>query len=527
MLQSLRVDLSFPEGNLYYRAGKLRAFLVELSKCDVKDNLLVLPEEKCPVFKFGQQSFIVIRDCYLRLFEQIVNRVHLLRVALSGTPGIGKTSFLIYFLWRLLRSEIQSYNKYPRILFHDKKSDRFVLHEDGSVYPLVDQPGYAGDQEKHPNMWYLVDSVAPELTRYLNILLVTSPNENLIKDHNKDAIPFCTLYMPLWDENEIEALITLKGGDSKVIRENQKKFGNIPRSLFTSQGDSLSGLENAWENAVGGVTRQALFNVLSGSEKDAKIFHHVIHVEVPNWRNVDSVTENDFTATRLKFASQMTQDAIIRNLCDVRSRELESLLEEAATTSIASSLCGSIFEAYVFRIMQDYSTYPWRARMLASDEKNCPKAMSYDPVDEFRPCCGINLNYKEFDNGSGIDFSSISKNSLFKARRKNYLEIDGFCADGIFNMTVGSDHEIILKDELIGWIEEGLKKDWFQVHDSSRNRKAIRFFFFVPWYAFNSWKKMQPIKLGSHTYTDRTQLRSLSFELCQIAVEIPRPRSLC
>jgi hypothetical protein len=87
MLLSLRVDLSFPEGNLYYRAGKLRAFLVELSKCDVKDNLLMLPEE-CPVFKFGEQSFIAIRDCYLRLFDRIANRVPLLRVALSGTEKL-------------------------------------------------------------------------------------------------------------------------------------------------------------------------------------------------------------------------------------------------------------------------------------------------------------------------------------------------------------------------------------------------------------------------------------------------------
>jgi hypothetical protein len=78
-------------------------------------------------------------------------------------------------------------------------------------------------------------------------------------------------------------------------------------------------------------------------------------------------------------------------------------------------------------------------------------------------------------------------------------------------MTVGSDHEIILKDELIDLIEEGLKKGWFQVHDASR--KAIRFFFFVPWYAFNSWKKVQSVKRKSHTYADTrdtTKLRSLS-----------------
>jgi hypothetical protein len=520
LFSSLCVYLSFPEGNLYKRAGQLRVFLLELGEIDLEDNLLMLPDAKCPVFKYGQLSFITVRDCYPRLFDRIVNRAPLVRVALSGTPGIGKTCFLIYFLWRLVVSELKSSNLFPRILFHDKKGDRFVLQEDGSVYPLINQPGYAQDQEDHPNMWYLVDSIDPELTPYLNILLVTSPNENLVKHHNKDAIPFATWYMPLWDENEIDALIAIEG-DSPVVRNNQKKFGNIPRTLFTTHEDSLFELEKAWDKAVGSITRQALINVLAGSDKDAKIFHHVIHVHVPKWSAVDPNTGlnlNDFTTTHLKFASEMSQEAIIVNLCKVRSHELESLLEEAATASIAASLCGNIFEAYAFRSLQDYSSYPWHARVLVNEN-------TLSPLVQFRPCCGTNFNYyREFDNGSGIDFSSIPSNALCKARRKNYSGIDGFCADGIFNMAVGAEHGIILKDELIELVQEGIKKRWFQVCDSSRN--AIQFLFFVPWYAFGSWRQVQSVTRGSHKYVDPTNLRSLNFELVQVAIEVPRPNSL-
>ena len=92
-----------------------------------------------------------------------------------------------------MRSELELSSEYPRILFHDKEGDRFVLHEDGSVYLLIEQPGYAAEP---------VDSVAPELTPYLNILLVTSLKENLAKHHNKDAISFAKWCMPLRAEKK-------------------------------------------------------------------------------------------------------------------------------------------------------------------------------------------------------------------------------------------------------------------------------------------------------------------------------------
>ena len=354
MLSSLRVDVSFPDGSLYGRAVNLRAFLLELSQCDITTtngtSILLLPDINCPMFGFEEQSFIVVRDCYPVLFDLIMKRASPVRVALAGTPGIGKTCFLIYFLWRLLHSELQSSDNFPRVLFHDKERDRFVIHENGSVLPLIDQPGYAFAQRAHPDIWYLVDSVEPELTVYTNILLVAPPDRSLVKHHNKDAIPFATWYMPLWTEREIEDLIALRG-DSPVIRLNQEKFGNIPRSLFTSQEDSLASLAKAWEEAVRSVTRQALTNAFFGSKKDTSIVHHVIHMEVPKWRNMNSNTglpKNDFTTMYLKFASQMSQEAIITNLCENRPQDLQSFLESAPSASIAGNLCKKMFEAYAF-----------------------------------------------------------------------------------------------------------------------------------------------------------------------------------
>ena len=300
----------------------------------------MLPNIKCLAFKFEQIPFIIVRDCYPALFSLIITRKSPIRVALSGTPGIGKTCFLMYFLWRLLRSELQSSHKFPRILFHNTRGNRFVLEVDGSVLPLIDQPGYAEAQSTYPDMWYLVDSAEPELTPYLNILLVTSLNQNLVKHHYKDAIPFATWYMPLWTDLEINLLLAATG-DSPTVRANQKKFGNVPRSLFISKEDYLPVVERDWSIAVGEFTRRSLISILSGSEKEARIFHLVVHVEVPEWSRIDPNTnlpKNDFTTISLKFASEMSQEAIARNLCEFRSQELESLLNAAAANPIFASL---------------------------------------------------------------------------------------------------------------------------------------------------------------------------------------------
>ena len=517
MCSSLRVDVSFPEGSIHCRAGQLRLFLLELSKCDVQDGLLVLPNCKCPMFEFEQRSFIAVRDCYAVLFNCIFNQKTKVRVALTGTPGIGKTCFLIYFLWRLIDSGLSSSDKYPQILFHDKGRDRFVLHDDGSVHPLIDQPGYAQAQRNHPDMWYLVDSVAPELTGYMNILLVASHTRDLIKHHYKDAIPFGTLYMPSWTDYEIENLIALNR-DSPVVRKNQEKFGNIPRSLFTSLGDSLAEVEEDWEEAVGSFSHKALFSAFFGSGKDAKNIHHLVHVEVPEWNKIDPNTglpKHDFWTMYLKFASQMSQDAIVTNLCEVRPHDLKSLLDDAAGASIDAPLCRIIFEAYAFRVMRNSSNYPLRARVLVRNGDITA------PIGEFRPYCGTNLRYTEFETGPEIIFSSMPKNTLCQARSKDHTGVNGFCADGIINLTVKAEQVIVMNDELTALVERGVKESWFRVYDSSRN--AIGYLFFVPWYAFGRLERLQPVRRESNAHVDRTNLRPLCFELFQIAVEIPIP----
>ena len=233
-------------------------------------------------------------------------------------------------------------------------------------------------------------------------------------------------------------------------------------------------------------------------------------MEVPEWNRIDPNTglaKNDFMTIFLKFASEMALNEIVRNLCVNRSQELESLLEAASTTSIAASLCGNIFEAYVFRIMQKYSNFPWNARVLGTGDTE-------SPVFEFRPSCGTDLELNQFHNASEIIFFPTE---IYKASRKNYAGIDGFCADGIFNMTVASKHEIIMRGDVIDLIKRGLNEGWFQMHSSG---KAIGYLFFVPWNAFGSWTRAQPSKSRDRGFAD------LSLNLLQIAVEVPRPKSI-
>ena len=125
----------------------------------------------------------------------------------------------------------------------------------------------------------------------------------------------------------------------------------------------------------------------------------------------------------------------------------------------------------------------------------------------------------EFANRSELNFSSMSINALCIFKSKNCAGVDGFCKDGVFDLSVEAGHGIVITDELSELIERGVKESWFRVYDSSRG--AIGYLFFVPWYAFWRLSRVQPVEHQSHPHVDPA-----NFELFQIAVEIPVPQSL-
>jgi hypothetical protein len=83
-------------------------FFQDMENVNLKESENFKVEENVRnLFGFEEDELFFVRPSYLKLAETIFNSRNLNKtVLLSGTPGIGKTVFTIYWVWYLLRQSI-------------------------------------------------------------------------------------------------------------------------------------------------------------------------------------------------------------------------------------------------------------------------------------------------------------------------------------------------------------------------------------------------------------------------------------
>jgi hypothetical protein len=81
-----------------------------------------------PLMLFKQTKVIMVRDCYEKLYQFIIQQLNSIKNHLvTGVPGIGKSKFCLYFLWRYLHE-----NGGSPILFESEFNLIICLHSSNS-----------------------------------------------------------------------------------------------------------------------------------------------------------------------------------------------------------------------------------------------------------------------------------------------------------------------------------------------------------------------------------------------------------
>ena len=177
---------------------------------------------------------IFIRQCYLDLYERAAGLMFSGKmkkgVALfTGVPGIGKSLFLIYFLYRYLHDD----------RFPDK---RFALEFDREKYSYFEavDPAKAEDfacfelsnKEILLEVLVLADIAAPvePAWRAKHVFIFSSPNPLRHKQIMKIE-PSYWFTMPTWNEKELEAV----NPNTESWSERFETFGGVPRLVFSSK----------------------------------------------------------------------------------------------------------------------------------------------------------------------------------------------------------------------------------------------------------------------------------------------------
>jgi len=192
-------------------------------------NAMILSLEEGTYFVGNQVSGskMFVRRAYTDLFQIIEQKIAqgFNKALIVGNPGIGKSWFLYYVMWCLVKKHV------PIVLESCAYSPNWYMFlPDGSV-----QKGNTSNRPQQlddPNAWYLVDTTQPCLCAAKTIM-VSSPYKGHFKYYVKYEGSFIR-YMPVWTEEEI--LLCRKeiypNLPEEEVRGRFLKWGGIPRYVL-------------------------------------------------------------------------------------------------------------------------------------------------------------------------------------------------------------------------------------------------------------------------------------------------------
>ncbi|KAG2851988.1 hypothetical protein PC113_g15428 [Phytophthora cactorum] len=152
-----------------------------------------------------ERQKLYVRCSYKSIAAQALTKVDPNRrkyAVITGTPGIGKSVFVYYVMWRLIKDKM-------RVLFITRQPP---IYFDGSTIHECKQLPYSGNQQFwSPDLWCLVDSVDPTNVAGMpieccSVLLASTPRRDCIGEFKKLVPTPDVFYMPLWTTEELATI---------------------------------------------------------------------------------------------------------------------------------------------------------------------------------------------------------------------------------------------------------------------------------------------------------------------------------
>ncbi|CAG8822855.1 602_t:CDS:2, partial [Dentiscutata erythropus] len=160
---------------------------------------------------------------------------------ITGSPGTGKTFFIVFLLYLLVgMGKTVVFQKSPDKVTCYKFSNGTVESAPiRSMCIVLD----------NPQVYYLLDTMEPQLTCNARKIVVSSPNRKRYKEYEKGR-SVDTRIMPTWDLEELETLhqnIHLNTNFTK-LRELYALWGGIPR--YVVEKVDIESFQNLLEMAL-------------------------------------------------------------------------------------------------------------------------------------------------------------------------------------------------------------------------------------------------------------------------------------
>lgn len=312
-------------------------FWKQLKHATLNENTSTLTLKESTHF-FGVEklgSRLYLRQCYMDLYKLITEDWEDKRekdTLILGTPGIGKSSFLLYVLWKK-RTEKKTVILQRRnescLLF--KKSGKV---EEGTISDFA-------DYYDRKSVYLLADGCIPPECN-CKILEVSSPKkEYWLTFHKRSNVT--TRYMPIWTLDELSQCqqhCFAHVSNDKLL-ELYKIFGGSARYVLAkAERDNMIHLEDALKRTD--LAKAVQFDGQDGST-DQDISGLVFHWAVANVKKGGLVQYDSY---HCEFASSYVRQRVSIMLREKMQDEYEHFINYSQSSVYYGQLRGRLFEDF-------------------------------------------------------------------------------------------------------------------------------------------------------------------------------------
>jgi len=423
-------------------------------------------------YVFGQPrkgNILFLRRCYEDLFMRISNTIshgvkydEKMFVILTGTPGIGKSCFIVYMLWRLYGRRAET--GIQGVLLHggSENVSGYVWFDFGEGRATA---FWQSDQQLKDrlsdvtNAIYIVDGFpSKRLDVWFPTVCMRSPVEHS-RDNLSKIAP--TYWMPLWSERELEecrALCCSDWLDNDLMEERWVQYGGVARFVLKRMKEEGEGKETD--------IPPDLENVLGDRERCRTAFTDPNSLE--SQRLIHVSVAPDYTTWNMGFASTYVA---IELGCRYEMHKMKVFADLFGAAG-GGAMSGHALETHG-HILFVKTEFKARTRRLLGQGEG-----EQAPVEEvvFR---------HERSRVFGEIPKSIEWGTYHRPRKSNFPAVDSFSSYGMFQFTVAMTHGINL---------EGVMRI---LSLYPKDKRPVRFYFCVQAHNFDSFEA-QKFKVKTH-----------------------------
>ena len=211
-------------------------------------QLKVHPLPDCFEKRYGKiPPVIYVRECYRDLYETASASMLIKQASaatlFTGVPGIGKSLFMVYFIYRFLHDD-RFEDKCFAVEFDKGKYELFrpTANTNPTEFSCTEVSSGSMQHENFLLLCDISDAVGPA-ARAKWTFIFSSPNKLRYKEMCKNY-PSYKYTMPTWSEEELMFVYS----NRNEWYENFVRYGGVPRFVMHNRGDMEDAFNERWSH---------------------------------------------------------------------------------------------------------------------------------------------------------------------------------------------------------------------------------------------------------------------------------------